>query len=315
MNVATPAPTGPVTRPRAPLASTRPGGERQADRAVHAATAITAAFLLAGVVPMWRFTLLHRDPLPALLHAIALAAAVASLGLGTRLPRVVRDWLPLALGPFLYIELRWLIEGAGRPHADARVIGWERALFNGDPSATWAPRHPSLPLSELLHLCYASYYLLVLLPPLVLYATGRRRDFARTLLALATVYAACFTTYLLFPVDGPRFLVGPAAAPDGPVRGFVLHLLAAGSSRGTAFPSSHVAAAVVASLAALRADRRMGIPIALLTVGLAAGTVYGGFHYAVDALAGLLTAMISWTVTGVLWRTLAPPGEQSATAA
>ena len=115
-------------------------------------------------------------------------------------------------------------------------------------------------------------------------------------------------------MDGPRFLVGPAAAPDGPVRRTVLHLLAAGSSRGTAFPSSHVAAAVVATLAALRTQRRVGIVLGVLTAGLTVGTVYGGFHYAVDALAGVAVGVACWGTATLAWRALSPTGVQSATA-
>lgn len=300
--------TSPSPRPRHAPATTT-------DRAIRAAGTITAAYLLLGLFPMTRWAIAHRETAPPLLHLLALAIALGTLAAGDRAPRVVRDWMPLALGPFLYIELRWLIEGMGRPHADAKVVGWEHAVFGGDPSSTLATRWTNGALSELLHLCYVSYYLLVLLPPLLLYLRARREDFARTLLGLATVYAVCFTTYLVFPVDGPRFLLGPAAAPAGPIRSFVLHLLAAGSSRGTAFPSSHVAAAVVASLAALRSDRRVGIPVALLTVGLAFGAVYGGFHYGVDALAGLVVGLLAWALAGLAWRRLSAPGVQSATAA
>jgi membrane-associated phospholipid phosphatase len=208
--------------------------------------------------------------------------------------RPLRDLLPLSTGAFLYVELRWLIPAVGRPHADAVVVSWERLLFPGNPSATWAPAAASPALSELLHFAYASYYALVLVPPLVLYWRGRREGYAATLLALVVVYAICFSIYLVFPVDGPRFLHGPAAAPNGPVRAFVLHLLAAGSSRGTAFPSSHVAASVVASLCALRFQPRLGAAVALLTAGLALGTVYGGFHYAVDAVAGVAVGGVAW---------------------
>jgi membrane-associated phospholipid phosphatase len=285
------------------------------DRAIRAAGAITAAFLVVAIWPMARWTMLRGEATPPLLHLAALVFALGTLALGDRAPRVVRDWMPLALGPFLYIELRWLIEGTGLAHADARVIGWEHALFGGDPSSTLAPRWGNRWVSEVLHLCYASYYLIVLVPPALLYLRGRRSAFAQTLLALAIVYAACFTTYLLFPVDGPRYLVGPAHAPEGPVRGFVLHLLAGGSSRGTAFPSSHVAASVVASLCALRSDRRIGIPAALLTAGLTVATVYGGFHYAVDALAGLVVGVASWALAEVLGRRMSAPGVQRATAA
>jgi membrane-associated phospholipid phosphatase len=285
------------------------------DQAIKAANGIAAAYLALGALPMLAWAIRTGTLLPPLLHGIALGLALWVVTAGTRVPRAVRDWMPLALGPFFYIELRWLIPGLARPHADARVLAWEQSLFGGTPSSTLALRWPWLPLSELLHLCYASYYLLVLVPPLLLYLAGRRADYARTLLALVTVYAVCFTTYLVFPVDGPRYLMGPAAAPDGPIRHAVLALLASGSSRGTAFPSSHVAASVVASLCALRTDPRIGIPVALLTAGLTVGTVYGGFHYAVDALVGLLVGLGCVVGTALLWRHWSAQGAQSATAA
>lgn len=288
---------------------------RTADRTIGAAVAIIVGYLLVTAWPMATYSRASADPAPLSAHLAVLAVAIALLASPRPTVRPLRDFLPLAVGPFLYVELRWLIPGLGQPHEDALVQRWEALLFPATPAATWALSMRSPILSETLHAAYASYYLLILVPPLLLLLRGRRDDYARTMLALALVYAACFATYLVFPVDGPRYLVGPAAAPDGPVRSFVLHLLAAGSSRGTAFPSSHVAASVVAALCALRFQRRVGIAVALLTAGLALGTVYGGFHYAVDALAGLAAGLASWLAARALWRALSTPGAQSASAA
>lgn len=286
-----------------------------ADRAMRVACGVLAAYLAATTWPMALYRERSGTTGPLAVHVAALLAAlVVALPQRTEI-RPVRDLLPLLLGPFLYVELRWLIPGLGHPHADGLVLHWEHAVFGGNPSTTWAPAMPWPMLSEVLHLAYASYYLLVLVPPIVLYARGRRDAYAATMLALTLVYGACFTTYVLFPVDGPRYLVGPAAAPNGPIRAFVLHLLEAGSSRGTAFPSSHVAAAVVASLCALTFQRRLGTAVALLTVGLALGTVYGGFHYGVDALVGALVGLLCWLLARAAWRALGVGGSQSATAA
>jgi membrane-associated phospholipid phosphatase len=286
-----------------------------ADRTIGASLSLIATYLVLSLWPAMRDARATHDARALLVH-VALLAAAAALAATTRPAlRTLRDLVPLSVGAFLYVELRWLIPALGRPHADATVIGWERALFPTNPSATWAPSLPSLPVSEALHLAYASYYLLVLVPPVLLYLRGRRTEYARTMLALVLVYAVCFLTYLVFPVDGPRYLVGAAAAPEGPVRSLVLHLLAAGSSRGTAFPSSHVAASVVASLCALRFQRPVGLVVAVSTLGLALGTVYGGFHYAVDALAGVITGLAAWGLATVLWRALSTPGAQSASAA
>jgi membrane-associated phospholipid phosphatase len=274
-----------------------------------------AAYLVATIGPMLRYARVAGEPGPLVAHLAVMVIAVGLAVSRRDALRALRDWLPLLLGPFLYVELRWLIAGAGRPHADAMVIGWEHAVFHGNPSATLALAMPSLALSEALHAAYASYYLLVYLPPLLLYARGQRREFAGTLLALTITYGVCFATYLFLPVDGPRYLVGAAPAPAGPVRSFVLHLLAVGSSRGTAFPSSHVAASVVASLCALRYQRRTGLVVATLTAGLALGTVYGGFHYGVDVLSGAALGIACWLAAEAVRRRLSERGEQRATAA
>jgi membrane-associated phospholipid phosphatase len=285
------------------------------DRAIRLAGALPTAFLAVTTPAMALYALRSAQWMPLGAHLFVLLAAAVVLFSQSRALRPLRDWLPLAVGPFLYVELRWLIAGVGRPHVDALVQRWEHWLLPGNPSATWAPSMPSLALSEALHFAYASYYLLIYVPPVILYLRARRQDFALTMLALAIVYGVCFVTYLFFPVDGPRFIIGPAPAPAGPVRELVLRLLAAGSSRGTAFPSSHVAASVVASLCALRVQPRVGLTVLVLTAGLTLGTVYGGFHYGVDALAGLIVGAMSWLAAMAGWRALSTPGAQSATAA
>lgn len=292
--------------------SRAPSLRSPADQAIRLAGLLVSAYLAATLWPMARYATSAHEYSPLAAHVAAFAVALAATGSARPSLQPLRDWLPLLLGPFLYVELRWLIEGVGRPHADVLVHGWERTLFPSDPSATWAPHLPSRALSEVLHLAYASYYLLVYLPPALLYLRGRRSVYADTVLALTVVYAACFLTYLVFPVDGPRFLAGPAPAPEGPIRSFVLHLLAAGSSRGTAFPSSHVAAAVVATVAAVRAQPRVGVAVGLCTAGLAVSTVYGGFHYAVDALAGVVYGTAAALGAGMLSRALGRPSMRAA---
>ena len=278
--------------------------------------AIALAIYLALVtVPVWRYADASGTMLPLVVHLAILAYTVALLAAPVDVRRPALDWLTLTIGPVMYVELRWIIAGVGAPHRDASIIAWEHVLFPSDPSATLAPRLHSAALSELLHLAYAAYYLLVYLPPIVLYARARRDAFVSTMLALTVVYGVCFVTYAFFPVDGPRYLVGPAAAPDGAIRSFVLTLLDRGSSRGTAFPSSHVAASVVATLCALRHPRGVGLGVAVVTAGLTFATVYGGFHYAVDALVGVFLGGLAWAVSAWVLETLASRGAQRATAA
>ena len=261
----------------------------ESDRLLRLALVILAAYLAMMLAPVALFASRTGAWTPVAVHLAALALAfVAWRGW---LPEPLRDWTPLVLGPLLYIELRWTVPGLGRTHADALIALWETRVFPGDPSRTLASRWPWTALSELLHLAYVSYYALMYAPPVLLWLHRRHREFAATLLAMVVVYTICFATYTVFPVDGPRFLHGPASAPDGPIRAFVVALLESGSSRGTAFPSSHVAASLVAAICALRFQRRIGLVVALLAVGLAVGAVYGGYHYAIDIVAGAITGL------------------------
>jgi hypothetical protein len=280
------------------------------------AIALALATYLALVTwPVWIFARASGSALSLVAHLAILGYTLGLLAAPVPIRRVPLDWLTLTIGPVMYVELRWIIAGLGLPHRDAAVVAWEHALFPTNPSASLAPQLSIPALSEALHLAYAAYYFLVYVPPIVLYARGRRDAFVATVLALTVVYGICFITYALFPVDGPRYLVGAADAPPGPIRSFVLTLLDRGSSRGTAFPSSHVAASIVSSLCALRHQPPLGLVVTLVTAALTVATVYGGFHYAVDALVGVILGGLAWAFSLVLLGVASSRGSQSATAA
>jgi membrane-associated phospholipid phosphatase len=286
-----------------------------ADRVTRGIAVALATYFLVVVWPLWRDASSTGTLTPLATHLAMLAYVLLLLGVRGAAWRPALDWLVLTVGPLMYIEMRWIIAGMGMPHHDATIVGWERTLFPSNPSATLAPGLHLPLLSEVLHFAYASYYLIIYLPPIALYVMGRREAFVKTVLALTIVYGACFITYALFPVDGPRYLVGPAAAPDGPVRRFVLALLERGSSRGTAFPSSHVAASLVSALCALRYQRRVGLVVAPFVAALVLATVYGGFHYAVDALVGVILGVLAWLASVTLWSAAESRDAHSATAA
>jgi membrane-associated phospholipid phosphatase len=223
----------------------------------------------------------------ALALHFAVLAALAAVTWLRAVPRWLRLWAPLLLLLFLYSEIPLLIRAAGHDRFfDMNVIQWERGLFGGQPSMAWAAHFPSRLLSELLHAAYLTYYAIIFTVPVGLYLTAREADFGDAVFVLMLTFVVCCLCYIAFPVAGPRYLWG-GTGPGGPVRRFVVWLLEARSSRGTAFPSSHVAVAVTQSILAIRYFGRRGLVVAALTVALALGAVYGGFHYAIDVLAGL----------------------------
>jgi len=226
-------------------------------------------------------------PVGIALHFAVLAAIAAATWL-TLVPRWLQLWAPLIALLFLYTEMPMLVRAAGHFSLfDATVIKWESVLLGGQPAVEWAAKWPSRLLSELLHLAYLSYYAIILSVPAALFLASRRGDFSDAVFALMLTFVACFLWYICFPVAGPRYLRA-GTAPTGPIRSVVVWLLEARSSEGTAFPSSHVAVAVAQSILAIRYFGARGWFVAVATVGLALGAVYGGFHYAVDVIAGAL---------------------------
>jgi membrane-associated phospholipid phosphatase len=217
--------------------------------------------------------------------------------------------VPLVVAPLLYGEVPVLIAALGSPYHDATVQAWEHGLFGTQLSQTAAGFLPSTVISELVHAGYLAYYLILFVPPLLLLVRGERRGFSQTVLDLTVTCAVCWTIFALWPVEGPRYLWGPPPdVPNGPVRRLTLFILASASSRGAAFPSSHMALSVVQAAMAWRWQRRLAPPLTVLALLVGVGAVYGGFHYATDIAAGaLLGSVISLLVLRTTHR---PPSGQ-----
>ncbi len=205
--------------------------------------------------------------------------------------RFLGDWYPMLLLGALYAEVGVLNVDRGYDH-DPVIQRLEQWVFGSQLSYRWIREMPSPVLSSILHTCYLAYYAILGASPLGLWLSGRRDAARRTIFAVMVTFYLCYLFFLLFPVAGPRYtfaLPHNVATQTWPAR-TAQWLLDQGDSWGAAFPSSHVAAAVVAAICALRYWRPLGLALAPLTVGLVFAVVYGQFHYAVDAVAGLFVA-------------------------
>ena len=267
---------------------------KRAERLTRLSLFLVAGYLFATTVPVIRWSVVNASRGVLVVHLLALGVAAACVFL--TLPekiRPARAWLPLVLIPLLYVELRWVVGGIGMSRKDHAIAALDVTLFHSRISSSWAQHFQIAAVSELLHLAYLSYYPIVFVPPILLWFKDRRREFAFTVLSLVIAYLICYVGSIAVPVDGPRFVNGPAAAPRGFVRALAIIILQNFSSHGSAFPSSHVAAAVVASYCAIKFQRKLGIVAAFMTVLLGIGAVYAGFHYATDVIAGAMVGGIT----------------------
>ena len=205
------------------------------------------------------------------------------------------------------------------PNLDHVFAGWEQSLFGCQPSLLFSQKVPYGCFSELMCLGYVSYFPLMLIT-YIYYFFRRYKEFQLTAFVMLASFFAYYIVFVLLPVTGPQFYylaVGTEkiaagifpnlgdwflthsermAAP-GWTDGFWYHMLDlthdAGERPTAAFPSSHVGVTTVVMLLALR-TRSRGLIFTILPfyILMCLSTVYIYAHYAIDAIAGLLSGVL-----------------------
>jgi len=191
--------------------------------------------------------------------------------------------------PFLYNTVQYLSRLTTERYFDDWIVGKEFVLFGCQPSQILYSAIPSIALSEFLHLAYLAYVLLTPLVALTLYFTKRYEPLKEFTTTVMATFLFCYAVFTVFPVRGPFYYFGPI---DPQAKGVLFPRLVHGmltraASVGTAFPSSHVAGSVAIWIVARRYLPRLSHGLLVIAAGIFFGTVYGGFHYALDALSGV----------------------------
>ncbi len=155
-----------------------------------------------------------------------------------------------------------------------------------------------------MHFAYATYYSLFPGLAVFLYFRRAKAAFLDYMFSLCATMYVCFLTYILLPVRGPS-VVDPGGTTDAAALLFTAgmawvyrHV----ETGGAAFPSSHVAIATLVLYYTVRYARPAAWVVAPLVISLIVSTVYCGYHYAIDVLAGLATVAILLP----LWRRVNP---------
>jgi len=255
------------------------------------ATVAVALSFRGEPIPKWQYLAGAHVMMVGLVVLAPRARTVGAAG------RFLADWYPMLLLAGLYGEIGVLTLNAGFQN-DLAIQRLETAVFGSQISYRWIREMPVPWLSAVLHTCYLAYYVILYGSPLGLWFSGRRDAARHTILGVMVTFYLCYVVFLFFPVAGPRYafaLAHNAATEVWPAQ-LAQWLLDRGDSWGAAFPSSHVAASVVATGFALRYWRPLGVALLLPTIGLLLAVVYGQFHYGVDAVSGLLVAGIMLAV-------------------
>ncbi len=233
--------------------------------------------------------------------------------------RILRELNPLLFLGVFWIELDLVRPALGLVGIDEPIAALDRLMFGVHLHEVWLPAMDAMWFSELMHLAYYGYYLAAYLPPIVLAIMARHDAVQDMVFRLVVAYIGCYLVFIAFPVDGPHFLQEPAAGvhTEGFFYGLVEGAQKLGDSRGCSFPSSHVAAAVMAAMLAWRwLPRWVAVILWVEAIGVLLSTTYTQHHYAIDSVAGLIWAVVAWYLVPPLHRLLSgrdPPTPAMAT--
>jgi membrane-associated phospholipid phosphatase len=211
---------------------------------------------------------------------------------------ITRDWFPLAVLVLAYREMGWFAPEQHIVELENSWIVWDRLLLNdwGLQSAIEAIG-PALP--ALLELCYALVYAIgpFSLAAISLWGYRGRADKFLFRFLLGTVLSYALFPY--FPSEPPRTIFPGDNVPafDTIFRQFNWWLLGGHGIHTSVFPSAHVSSAYAAAFAMFRVvpeRKAAGWFLVLLATGIFWATIYGRYHYAVDAVAGLAVAVLAF---------------------
>lgn len=215
--------------------------------------------------------------------------------------RIMRDWYPLPLMLLAYREMGWLAPPYHTYELEQGWIVWDRLLLN-----EWGLRRAieftGAALPALLELSYALVYTIAPFCMGWIYYRGRR---ARMNTFVTCFLSGIFLSYALFPFfpsEPPRTVFPGSDMPEISTvfRRFNLGLVGTYGIHTSVFPSAHVSGAFSAAFGMRQVfpeEPCVWRALLILATLIATATVYGRYHYAVDAVAGFFVALAAWTLT------------------
>ncbi len=249
---------------------------------------IVGYFFYVAVVAVFFF-----PPLKAFILAAAVCAVVLLLA---RSRSYTRDLAPLAFTLAAYREMDWFTPAVRDLHFEKIWIVWDRRLLDlGHLRAAVESLGALVP--SYLELCYLLVYAVAPVAVALLFLNHRRARIDDFWLAYLAGTLGAYALFPFFPSEPPRTAFPGVDLPGfiTDLRRFNLWILGGAGIHSSVFPSAHVSS-IFSAVWGLRATipDRPWIARAFLIYGIsvAFATVYGRYHYAVDAVAGVLISLL-----------------------
>jgi membrane-associated phospholipid phosphatase len=224
-------------------------------------------------------------------------------------------WLPAIFVVLVYFELGILIPQI-RSFSDFRYDHTLQAIdvwLVGDPVAV-VERFARAPLSDVLTLCYLSYYGFALLLPAVVYARVSAEAYERVGTTLLIAFLLSYVGYVFVPAIGPHRLFDayrPVALDGYGIGRWGYHLLhAVPNEPPDAFPSGHTLIGTLVPVLAWRWYRPLFPYLAVVALGIVIATVYLRYHYLTDLAVAFALVPVALKLGNMLERRFGSAGAE-----
>jgi membrane-associated phospholipid phosphatase len=217
--------------------------------------------------------------------------------------RFIRHWYFIIFFYFFFMQVGVYGPAIAGQVYDQTILNFELWVFGSVPAIWLAKSFDSVFLLELLMMGYFSYFFLGFALGAPLYFQKNKTPFHQYAFALTTTYLLCYAFYIFFPSSGPCWFLPEADVFE--LKGLfftnMVHSVHQKAVSSAAFPSAHVTTSFVVLFYAFRFQRLIFWIIIPFVPLLTIGTVYGRFHFAVDAIAGIVAAILITGLTFTVW--------------
>ena len=220
-----------------------------------------------------------------------------------RFVEFLRNLYPIIIIVFFYRETTDLVNLVYPEKLDYIFMWFDERIFGYQPSIAFSKTISHRLFAEYMYFSYFSYYLIISIPPLIMYFRRDSEKFHKFIFTVTTTFFFCYIFFIFCPAAGPQFtfpeMIGnpPKGYVFAKIMGFIFDHF---EIENGAFPSSHVAVAFVIFLFFVRYFRWRSTIIGILVTGLCASTIYIHAHYFVDVPVGLFVGLFFYIVSPII---------------
>ena len=190
---------------------------------------------------------------------------------------------------------------------DGFFIQLDQYIFGFNPTE-WIYQFSSPVLTEILQIFYWLFFFLIFINGIELHINKKDRQFRDFASMIMFSFYLTYILYIIFPVIGPRFTLHDFFMLDQELPGlFFTELIreqinAGAGLTGTeadpaaivnrdCMPSGHTALSIINTFLAFKFSTRFRWFILIVSIGIIFSTIYLRYHYAIDVIAGIATAL------------------------